>query len=148
MFEHTIRSEKVTIDAPVEVAWRILTTFDEYGEWNPFTPSVKADLRLGGKVHMRVAMGRYRLPQTEIIETLEPPTRIAWGTTMGPSWMLNALREQRLDALGDGRCTYVTRDVFKGLLVPLTMLVAGRIVERGFNAVARALRDRAEAQAE
>ena len=142
----TIRSDPVTIEAPVETVWRVLTDFDRYGEWNPFTPYVKAELAMGAPVDMRVAMGAFRLKQTEIICALEPPRRLAWRTTIGAHWLLHAVREQRLEALGEAACRYATTDEFRGVLMPLVMLPSGGFVRRGFNAVAWALKRRAETQ--
>ena len=146
MTSSTIRSDPVTIGAPVETAWRVLTDFDRYGEWNPFTPSVRAELEIGARVDMRVAMGGYRLKQTEIICAVEPPTLLAWRTIIGARWLLHAVREQRLEALSDETCRYTTSDEFKGVLMPLVIMLSGGFVRRGFNAVALALKRRAEAE--
>ena len=146
MASSTIRSEPVTIEAPVETVWRVLTDFDRYGEWNPFTPNVKAELEIGARVDMRVAMGGYRLKQTEIICAVEPPTRLAWRTVIGARWLLHAVREQRLEVLSDATCCYTTSDEFKGVLMPLVILLSGGFVRRGFNALALALKRRAEAE--
>ena len=144
MASYTIRSDPVTIEAPVETVWRVLTDFDRYGEWNPFTPHVKAELTMGARVDMRVAMGALRLKQTEFICGIEPPTRLAWRTTIGARWLLHAVREQRLDVLGDATCRYATSDEFRGLLMPVVILLSGGFARRGFNAVAVALKRRAE----
>lgn len=146
MASRTIRSDPVTIEAPVHTVWRVLTDFDRYGEWNPFTPSVEAELEIGARVVMRVAMGGYRLKQTEIVCELEPPTLLAWRTTMGARWLLQAVREQRLEVLSDETCRYTTNDEFRGVLMPLVVLLSGGFVRRGFNAVALGLKRRAEAQ--
>ena len=146
MASFTIRSEPVTIEAPVETVWQVLTDFDRYGDWNPFTPHVKADLAMGARVDMRVAMGGYRLKQTEVICAVDPPTRLAWRTIIGARWLLRAVREQRLEALSDRTCRYTTSDEFKGVLMPLVILFTGGFVRRGFNAVALALKRRAEAE--
>ena len=147
MTSYTIRSDPVTIDAPVETVWRVLTDFDRYVEWNPFTPYVDAELAMGARVDMRVAMGPFRLKQTEIVCALEPPSRLAWRTTVGARWLLQAVREQRIESLGDDTCRYATSDAFRGVLMPLVILLTGGFVRRGFNAVAVALKRRAEAEA-
>lgn len=147
MFNHVLRSDQVTIDAPIETAWRVLAAVEDYGAWNPFTPSVKTDLKMGSRVDMRVQMGPIRIKQTEVVCAVEPPRLLAWYTTMGARFLLHAVREQRLEALGDSQCRYVTTDAFTGLLTPLVILVAGRTVERGFNSVAQGLKQRAEALA-
>lgn len=147
MASYTIRSDPVTIEAPVATVWQVLTDFDRYGEWNPFTAHVKAELTVGARVDMRVTMGAFRLKQTEIICALEPPRRLAWRTTIGARWLLHAVREQRLEVLDDATCRYATSDEFRGVLMPLVIMLSGGFVRRGFNAVAVALKRRAEAEA-
>ncbi len=144
MFNHVLRSDPVTIDAPIEAAWRVLAAVEDYGEWNPFTPSVKTDLKMGSRVDMRVQMGPIRLKQTEIVCAVEPPRLLAWYTTMGARFLLHAVREQRLEALSEKQCRYITTDAFTGILTPLVAGLAGRTVERGFNSVAQGLKQRAE----
>ncbi|WP_419861995.1 SRPBCC domain-containing protein [Candidatus Palauibacter sp.] len=144
LFKGHVSSEPVEIDAPVERAWEILTDFERYGEWNPFTPSVATDFEIGAPVELYVRMGPWRLKQVERIEAVEPPQLIAWSTTMGHRFLISALREQRLEPVGDGRCRYRTTDDFSGLLIPLVMLFFGGFVRRGFNDVARGLKARAE----
>ena len=147
LFKGHISSDAVEIDAPIERAWEILTDVERYGEWNPFTPSVATDFRIGSRVDLYVTMGPWKLKQVERIEAVEPPNLIAWGTTMGHRLLISALREQRLEAVGEARCRYRTTDDFAGLLIPLVMLLFGGFVRRGFNAVARGLKARAEATA-
>ena len=144
LFKGHVSSEPVEIEAPIERAWDILTDFERYGEWNPFTPSVATDFEIGSRVDLYVRMGPWRLKQVERIEVVEPPHVIAWGTTMGHRFLISALREQRLEAIGEGRCRYRTSDDFAGLLIPLVMLLFGGFVRRGLNDVARGLKARAE----
>lgn len=148
MFRHVVRSDAVVIEAPVELAWEVLADFDRYGEWNPFTTRVDANLEAGASVDLHVVLGPLRLTQKERIESVEPPTLLVWGMTMGAAWLLTARREQHLKALGDSRCRYITTDSFNGVLTPLVVLLCGGAIRRGFNAMAVALRDRASLRAE
>lgn len=148
LFKGHVSSDTVEIEAPIERAWDILTDFDRYGEWNPFTPSVATEFEIGSPVDLYVRMGPWRLKQVERIESIEAPHLIAWSTTMGHRFLISALREQRLEAVGEGRCRYRTTDDFAGLLIPLVMLLFGGFVRRGFNDVARGLKARAEAAPE
>ncbi len=144
MFNHVLRSDPVTMDAPIETAWQLLTAVADYGSWNPFTPAVETDLKPGSRVDMQVRMGPLRLRQKAIIDAVEPPRLLTWRITMGARFLLHAMREQRLERVGEGQCRYVTTDAFSGLLTPLVVAVTGRTVERGLNSVAQGLKRRAE----
>ena len=145
MFRHLIRSEAVEIAAPVERVWDILVDFERYGEWNPFTTRVDADLAIGSPVDLHVTLGPLKLKQPEWIEAVEGPHLLAWGTKVAHRSLLRARRDQRLEVLGEMRCRYHTTDALRGLLTPLVVLLFGRLIRRGFNDMARALKARAEA---
>jgi hypothetical protein len=141
----TAVSAEVEIDAPPERVWSILTDFDRYPEWNPFTVSVETALRVGEPVVMDVHLpGKRPSIRTEWVNRVEDGRCIAWGMHMvGPAW-LTANRLQWVDALDEGRSRYRTADQMSGWLVPVVMTLYGDSMRRGFESVARALKDRAE----
>lgn len=144
MFRFVAASDPVEIEAPAERVWDILVDFERYGEWNPFTTRVEASLEIGAPVMLHVRLGWLKRKQPERIETVERPHLLAWGTTMGHPVLLSALREQRVEALGETRCRYSTTDRTSGLLTPLVALLFGRLIRQGFNDLAAALKTRAE----
>lgn len=152
VFEHTIYSECVTIQAPVDRVWQVLLDLDRYPQWNPFTWQIGTpeapdrQLRLDTPVdlHVRFARRGERVQQ-ERVQIIAPPFRLAWGMTMGAPILLRALREQRLEVTGPNSCRYQTWDAFSGLLTPLVVGLFGRDIQTGFNAVAWALKREAEA---
>lgn len=147
MFDRAVSSEPIDIDAPAEAVWDILADVDRYGEWNPFSFRVETTLEVGSRVDLHVNMGPFKIKQAELIQAVEPPSLLAWGLTMGSRLLLFTSRDQRLQVLSETRCRYSTTDAFSGLLAPVITLLFGRIIRRGFNDVARALKARAEATA-
>ena len=144
MFRNLISSDPVEIDAPIERVWGILVDVERYGEWNPFTTRVETNFEIGSPVDLYVTLGPLKLRQPERIEAVDPPHLLVWSTKVGARVLVSARREQRLEALSETRCRYVTTDAFAGLLTPLVMLLFGRLVRRGFNDMARALKRYAE----
>lgn len=146
MFHQLIRSDPVEIDAPVEQVWDILVDTERYGEWNPFTTRVETTFEIGSPVDLYVTLGPLKLRQPERIETVDAPRLLVWSTKVGARFLVSARREQCLEALSAKRCRYLTTDAFTGLLTPLVMLLFGRLVRRGFNDMARALKAHAEGE--
>ena len=145
----TIVSEEVVIDAPIELAWEILTDTSSYGEWNPFTTSIKTDFQIGSTVQLEVHLGAITLHETEILEAFEPPHRLAWSqdkAVVGSIVGVCALREQCLTKLGDNQCSYVSRDFMSGPLTPFVKLFFGKSVRDGFTSVGKGLKEYAEAR--
>jgi len=142
---------EVDIEAPASRVWEILTDLPAYAEWNPFTPRVESTLRLGDPVHLYVRLRGEKLSHR--VETLTAneapagasPGRLCWGMKMGAPFVLAAERCQTVAPLGDGRCHFVNRDVFTGLLAPIAGAGFGKAVQRGFEEVASTLKKRAEA---
>jgi hypothetical protein len=145
MFTHTVVSDTVEINAPRELAWKILVDLAQYPRWNPFTVKADGDLAVGKAIDLHVNMPkRGDRIQTEIVEKIDAPHCLSWGMTLGISPLLSALREQKLEILSNERCRYTTSDRFSGLLSPLVYFLFYDDVHGGFNRVAHALKKRAE----
>ena len=76
------------------------------------------------------------------MSSLRPP---GLGHDYGRTLVTENRREQRLEPLSDTRCRYTTTDAFTGVITPLVVLLFGGLIRRGFNAMALALKERAEA---
>lgn len=148
MFKHTIYSDKVIINAPIERVWEVLMDLPRYPEWNPFTYEVvphDGSLYPGANVDLYVRMPlRGDRVSTEKVARLEAPTQLAWGMTMINPWLLKAQRDQVLEKLDDNRCSYQTWDAFRGLLTPVVVGLFGKDMKNGFDGVAHALKKRCE----
>ncbi len=136
---------RVEIDAPADRVWEILADLRAYADWNPFTPRVDTDFVIGHPIVLFVCFdGRAPRQQVEILREWEPGKQLRWGMTIGPAWFFRAERVQRVEPLGDDRCRYVSEDAFAGVLSPVVEALYGAKVQRGFDAMAAALRRRAE----
>ena len=145
MTTYTVYSDIVEINAPIEKVWRVLLDFDRYGDWNPFTYKVETDLKIGSPVNLYVKLPRRGSKlQVEYIREVSEPNILSWGMTMGAEFLLTAVREQHLKALGCECCTYQSTDAFSGVLTPVVKMLFSHSIRDGFNAMAYALKARAE----
>ena len=149
----------LTIEAPIDVVWSILTDLGGYPSWNPFIVAVsceEAAPRVGLRMKVRVEWPRGGgSSSVEETTALEPPgagvagTRSArWGYAFrGALAGLGLVRAQRVQSLaerGDGRTVYESSLVFDG---PLSRFVPIEKVQAGQDAMASALKARAESDA-
>ena len=143
--DNTVSSDEVTINAPVEVVWQILTDFKNYGQWNGFCPSAKVEaLELGNAVDMKVDLGGGPTQQVEYLCRIEPNECIAWRMENKPDDPVHAVRSQYLKRLSDDSCTYLSIDEFSGPGTQPMMEAFASNVEDGFNRCAYDLKAHAE----
>jgi hypothetical protein len=145
MFEQTITSVKVEINAPIEVVWNILTDLDKYSEWNPFVPRMESTLVVGDPIIIHVQMNAKRkLVEKEQVSQVIPYRRLAWRATY-PKFFIADERIQELEPLESGNCSYYSYETFQGLAIPFVMMAFKKDIQRGFNDVSLCLKRRAEA---
>ena len=145
MRKFEVRTERIQINAPIDLVWGILTEIGKYGEWNPFTPEIQTDFKIGSPARLRVRMGPMRMRITETVCAVEKPRLIAWTKTFGARWFLVATRRQILEPVDEASCTYYNADQLTGLFAPVVWLLNGSYMRRGFDDVADGLKRYAEA---
>lgn len=141
-----VSSDEVTINAPVELVWQILTDFDSYGDWNGFCPTaINTSLEMGSPVDMMIDLGEGLSRQVEFICRVDENECIAWAMENKPEDPVHAVRSQYLKKLSDTSCTYTSVDDFSGPGAAGMMEHFAAIVEAGFNRCAYDLQKHAEA---
>jgi uncharacterized protein YndB with AHSA1/START domain len=145
--ENLVTSVKVEIEAPASLVWEVLTDFERYSEWNTFCPGLKTSGKLGDLVYMQVRIpgtGQV-IPVNEYLVAYEPERLLSWEQRPTEENKDAARRDQYIDSLGPGRCSYFTTDLFLGLNADKIMKEHGGWVKQGFDQVALDLKQRAEA---
>jgi len=143
-FPMSVRAS-VDIHAPQQRVWDVLADFTSYPQWNPFTATVDGSLDDGASVTMEVRMlNPWSITQVEYVNSVVEGRRICWGMTMGAASLLTTNRLQTLEPIDEGTTRYVTDDRLCGWLTPVVRALYGNKMLRGFEAMAEALKARAE----
>lgn len=143
---HVIESVTVEIAAPAAFVWEVLVDYPRYPEWNPYTVAVETTLEIGDPVDLTLpnpdgSPGTF--VNREYIRVVDPPHHLRYDTGDEMEGIF-AVRDQYIQPLGPERCTYRTTDAFSGEHAELVVEANGQWVKKGFDAVAHALRQRAE----
>ncbi len=141
----TCSSDVVEIDAPAHVVWDVISDFSTYPEWNPFCVAVDGAFELGAAIVLHTPHPDHDpdLETREWISAIEEPFHLQYNT--GDSIQgVHAVRDQWIEDLGNDRSSYCTIDVFNGEYAQLAYDLQGQWVTDGFNALAQALKVRAE----
>ena len=145
---HEVRSVTVDIAAPQAVVWEVLLDYARYPEWNPYTVRVDSTCRLGDPVDLHLpdpSRPGELMHQREWVCLVDAPRQFAYEMLPTPELDVHARRDQYVEAVSETTSRYWTTDVFTGPLAALVVEHSGDWVQAGFDAVARALKARAEA---
>jgi uncharacterized protein YndB with AHSA1/START domain len=138
--------QSLEIEAPAETLWSVLTDFPAYGEWNPFVPDCRCDLRPGGAIDMHVRLGRKPQWQREWILEVRPGQSFSYRMKPLPMGLLRSLRVHRIEAMSPGRCRYESHFEIAGFLQPLVTGLLGGKLQRGFAEMAAGLKRHTESK--
>jgi hypothetical protein len=137
----TIASE-VTIEAPKETVWRILTDFDGYERWNPLQTSVEGNARLGAELELALAPpGGDTQEYSPEITVLRENRKLAWMSRDVLPGVADREYEVILEPLDDDRVRVGMHKRFEGLLIPFVSTEEEQV---GLDLMAQALKERAE----
>jgi len=142
----------VSIDAPIEVVWAVLTDLAAYPSWDPFIAAAGGTAAVGEEIILGVCLpsGRQLTLRAKVGRCV-PPTRMGSSLTavfeydlLGPLASTNAVRSRRRHMLrqaADEVTAYRVEEWFRGA-VALGVPIAK--VQAAFRDHAQALKERAE----
>jgi hypothetical protein len=133
---------EILINATPEKVWSILTSFDNYQNWNPFIKSIKGEAKVGNKIKVCIQ------PPNSKAMTFKPRVR-AFETNKELRWLGHLLfpglfdgdHEFQLIDNGKETTTFKQSEKFKGILVGLLNL---ENTKKGFEAMNEKIKEMAE----
>ena len=137
---------EIEIAASAQRVWDILTDFSSYPQWNPFIRRISGEAKIGERLEVRLQPPESRgvTFQPKVLN-IEPNRELRWlGHLLVPG-LFDGDHTLAIEPLEENRVRFVQREAFKGLLVPLLARSLDNNTRRGFEAMNRALKERAEA---
>jgi len=141
MLEVTAATE---IEAPAEAVWEVLTDFDQFRAWNPFIRDAHGSAEVGDMVRVRV---RPSIPVPLVFRATvisHDDHELRWRGKLLASWLGTGDHRFVVEPIDRGRVRFVQCERFSGLLPWLGGKLLARETQRGFEAMNRALKERAE----
>jgi hypothetical protein len=136
---------EVEIGAPAERVWQVVSDFARYSEWNPFIVSAAGRPHVGERLDITIAApGMKPVNFRPRVLDLEPGRLIRWKGEYKVTGLFDGRHALIVDPLQDGRSRFTTHEDVTGILLPFT----GKVMtssQQGFELMARALKERAEA---
>lgn len=119
--DRELRTE-ITINAPPEAVWRVLTATAAYPEWNPFLVRIEGRLAPGEKLAITVRPpGGSEMNFAPTVLAVVPNSELVWRGDLPIPGLFTGEHRFRLEPAADGRTKLVQSEKFTGLLIgPLT----------------------------
>lgn len=140
-------SSEIHIEASPEKVWTILTNFKDYPQWNPFIKSISGTAIAGQKITARIeppgASGMTFKPRVIVFE---PNKEFSWQGHLFIPGLFDGMHRFLLKDNGDGTCTLIQSESFKGILVPLFKKMIENNTIQGFQLMNLKLKELAEHQ--
>ena len=139
-----IRTE-VTINAPAERVWELLTDFGSFPDWNPFMQRASGELAVGDKLVIYLKPpGGMGMSFKPIVTKVDPNREFRWLGHFVMRGIFDGEHVFEIEPIGDASCRFVQHEEFRGILVLPMLAMIGKSTERGFNEMNQALKARAE----
>lgn len=139
-----IRSEIVIAATPMTV-WGVLTDFEKYGQWNPFIHSIKGEVVEGQRIKASIQPpGASGMTFTPVLLSVKPGKELRWLGKLFVKGLFDGEHIFELYTNTDGSTTFVQREQFSGILVPLFKKMLEVNTLAGFEAMNKKLKQVAE----
>jgi uncharacterized protein YndB with AHSA1/START domain len=141
-----VESITVEIAAPAQFVWDVLVDYPNYPLWNPYTVAARTTLAIGDPIELTLPSpdgSGATFVNREYIRVVDPPRHLRYDTADEMPG-IHGVRDQYIEPMGSARCSYRTTDTFSGKYAAMVVESHGAWVKDGFDAVARALKSRAE----
>ena len=136
---------EIDINASGERVWRVLTDFGAYREWNPFITSISGQVRRGARLKVRVQPpGGRGMTFRPTVLAADPDRELRWVGRLLLPGIFEGEHAFLITPLENGRVRLRQQETFRGLLVPLLRRLLDGQTRAGFEAMNRALKERAE----
>lgn len=139
-------SNQMTIDAPVDQVWTVLTDLDRFPDWNPVIRRVEGNLTVGETVRMTAQAPDGEHQWSCRISRYRDGREFAWQFTDRHPLLYRGEHTFCVIAIDAHTTRYIDVETFQGLLVPARRHLLATQTRAGMAAMGDALRQRAEAR--
>ena len=136
---------EILINASPKKIWGVFTNFKEYSTWNPFIQSIKNEVAVKGTIIITLTPpdSKPMIFKPKVLELI-PNSKLRWlGRVLFPGLFDGEHIFELIDNK-DGTSTFIQREIFKGILVPLFSKMLDNKTRKGFVLMNEALKRKCE----
>jgi hypothetical protein len=126
----------IEIKASPERIWEILTSFEQYPDWNPFIQKISGELEMGGRLEVYMKNQDRLQKFTPLIQKLEDNKQLEWLGQI-PLGLFKGRHFFELEKVDAGTTRFIQGEKFSGLLSKFILQKEGSPEKRGKNGIIR-----------
>jgi len=136
---------QISIDAPKELIWKILTDFENYHTWNPLIPKIICQKSLDSKITIHLRSNGMILPIKARVTDYAINRKFGWG---GPGinalkFIVSANHYFEIVQIKDGQCLFKHEEAFSGYIPKLLWPIISKL-EPSYSEMNTALKEKVE----
>ena len=136
---------EIIINAPIAKVWQVLTNFKAYPEWNPFIKRISGELGIANKLEVSIQpKGQNAMTIKPTILDVQEEKEFRWLGHLFIRGLFDGEHYFQLEVLSPKQTKLIHGENFNGILVGLLMKMIGESTLAGFEAMNKALKERAE----
>src|SRR4030066_10164 len=108
---------EIEIQAAPEKVWQVLTSLDQYPEWNPFIHHAIGKAKVGEKVDITFRSGSKEMTLHCTVSKVEPNKELRWKYHVGLPALFRGEHSFTIEPVENNRVRFIDREIFNGLLV-------------------------------
>ncbi|MGD0462120.1 MAG: SRPBCC domain-containing protein [Tepidisphaeraceae bacterium] len=138
---------EISIDAPANRIWTILTDFAHFQDWNPFITHIEGQPQRGARLTVTIQPPDSKAMRFRpVVLKAEPGQELRWlGHLLLPG-LFDGEHVFSIEPTGEKKVLFRQSEQFGGLLVPLLWGKMGDKTRRGFEAMNEAIKQIAESK--
>ncbi|MDQ6616802.1 MAG: SRPBCC domain-containing protein [Actinomycetota bacterium] len=136
--------DHIDIDASPERVWQVFTDFRSFPSWNPFIRKMKGELLPGRRLRITLRLGRRMLRFRPRVTVVRPARELRWLARQRIPRLFDVERGFEFEPRGPSRTRFVQFEIGRGLMAPIVMPIMRRRIAKGYAALNKALKARAE----
>ena len=138
-----LRTE-IEIQATPDKVWQVLTSLDNYPEWNPFIHHAIGKAMVGEKVDITVKSGTKEMTLHCTVVKVEPNKELCWKYHVALPMLFSGEHSFIIEQVEGNKVRFIDREIFTGFLVSSQTKDINTNSKQGFEAMDKALKARVE----
>ncbi len=135
----------IIINATPDKVWKVLTNFGDYPNWNPFLKWLRGNVKTNNKIEVRIEPpGARSMTFKPNVLKFDVNKSFRWLGHMIVPGLFDGEHIFELTDNGNGTTTFVQREQFRGILIPLFTKMLDVNTKQGFELMNKALKERVE----